>query len=244
MEIIVSRYNEDLQWTLDEPFCNYKYTVYNKGSNENFVKDNVNKIINVQNVGCEAHTYLYHIIHNYEKLEKITVFLVGSIEVPCKINKAIKTLELIQKTNQATFYAEYSENVYKHFYDFTIKFWGGTNDQNGKINCGYLHPCEFTPFHKWYENHFDKDDVVHCWSYNSIFSFDKQDILQHPKEKYEKLIKGLEKGINLEEGHYIERAWGAVFHPLIHTQIVYRCDDNCTTEEDETKSYNLDINVI
>ena len=38
VEIVVARYNEDLEWIKNEPFNKYKYTVYNKGPNENYVK--------------------------------------------------------------------------------------------------------------------------------------------------------------------------------------------------------------
>ena len=47
--IIISRYNEDLKWTLEEPFNKFRYIVYNKGENDNFEKSLVNKIINLKN---------------------------------------------------------------------------------------------------------------------------------------------------------------------------------------------------
>jgi hypothetical protein len=34
VEIIVSRYNEDLSWTQEAPFNLFHYTVYNKGTND------------------------------------------------------------------------------------------------------------------------------------------------------------------------------------------------------------------
>ena len=95
-----------------------------------------------------------------------------------------------------------------------------TNKENVKINNNAnLQPCRYRPFHQWYQHFFDIKNSIHYWSYNSIFSIDHRDILQHPKEKYEKLMEGLEIGNELEEGHYIERAWAAVFHPFVYTQI-------------------------
>jgi hypothetical protein len=222
IEIIVSRYNEDLAWTLMEPFCNYKYTVYNKGINENFEKKHVVNIIPLDNVGKEAHTYLYHIIQNYDKLSHITLFIPASINVHCKIYKVINTLQKIKETSEACFLAEYHDNIYELFKNFEIDYWLGTNRNNQQINTsGNLEPCSLRPFHKWYEHFFDKDNIISWWSYNSIFSLDKRDILQHPKERYMKLIEGLEKGNNLEEVHYIERAWVAVFYPLKFSKIYY-----------------------
>jgi len=50
VDIIIARYNEDLHWTLESPFNEYQYIVYNKGPNEHFEKANVKKVINIKNV--------------------------------------------------------------------------------------------------------------------------------------------------------------------------------------------------
>jgi len=225
MEIVVSRYNEDLKWTLQEPFCNYEYTVYNKGTNANFETSKVKKIISLENVGNECHTYLYHILLNYDnEISRITFFIPASIELHYKYNKIIKTLEKMRETDFTTafFLAEKCENVYEKFRDFQIDYWLGTNSKNQELNpSGYLEACEYRPFSKWFERFFNKDDIINWWSYNSIFAVDKRDILQHPRERYEDLIQGLKKGKNLEEVHYIERVWAAVFHPLTYTQTEY-----------------------
>ena len=87
IEIIVSRFNEDLNWTQEAPFNLFQYTVYNKGNNENFNKTNVKQIINIENVGRCDHTYLYHIIENYNNLSNIIVFFPGSLNLVFKKNK-------------------------------------------------------------------------------------------------------------------------------------------------------------
>jgi hypothetical protein len=46
----------------------------------------VKKIVNLPNVGKCDHTYLYHIINNYNNLSKILVFLPGSINMENKKN--------------------------------------------------------------------------------------------------------------------------------------------------------------
>ena len=84
INIIIARYNEDLKWTLEKPFDQFKYIVYNKGDNENFEKKNVKEIISLENVGKCDHTYLYHIIENYNNLADINVFLPGSLDLKYK----------------------------------------------------------------------------------------------------------------------------------------------------------------
>jgi hypothetical protein len=64
IEIIVSRYNEDLSWTTENTFNEFKYVVYNKGINDNFEKTNVKQIININNVGRESENYLNYIVTN------------------------------------------------------------------------------------------------------------------------------------------------------------------------------------
>ena len=56
VNIIVSRYNEKLAWTKKAPYNKYKYIVYNKGTNDDFEKKNVSKVLKLPNVGRESHT--------------------------------------------------------------------------------------------------------------------------------------------------------------------------------------------
>ena len=51
--------------------------IYNKGSTKVLNIKN-SSIINLPNVGYEAHTYLYHIVYNYDKLYNCILFLPGS----------------------------------------------------------------------------------------------------------------------------------------------------------------------
>ena len=73
IQIIISRFNEDLKWTLSYPFNKYKYIVYNKNpDNDDYEKQNVIKTIDIKNQGKCDHTYLYHVVHNYDSLKDIT----------------------------------------------------------------------------------------------------------------------------------------------------------------------------
>jgi len=76
LELVISRYNEDLTWLRDLPGTQSDVCakVYNKGHPlpPTFVG-----VTELPNVGREAHTYLHHIIENYETLADYTVFLQG-----------------------------------------------------------------------------------------------------------------------------------------------------------------------
>ena len=64
IELVVSRYNEDLEWLKEEPFNKYRVICYNKGKNDDFYKPPNMRIVNLENVGREGHTYIYHILYH------------------------------------------------------------------------------------------------------------------------------------------------------------------------------------
>ena len=70
IEIVIARYNEDLKWL--NPYISIA-TIYNKGSES----ECINNSIKLPNVGRESHTYLYHIINNYDNLADRTIFFQG-----------------------------------------------------------------------------------------------------------------------------------------------------------------------
>jgi hypothetical protein len=72
-EIVVARYNENLDWLKKiKKSKDIKITVYNKGPSDIDVP-----FIQLPNIGRESHTYLYHIINNYDKLADQTIFCQG-----------------------------------------------------------------------------------------------------------------------------------------------------------------------
>jgi hypothetical protein len=175
-------------------------------------------IFNLDNVGRCDHTYLYHIINNYNNLADITIFLPGSGNINVKLAKIKNLIRLIIKHNSAIFLPNnHCNNVKDELYNFTLDEWVSTDIQNKNLNPeSKLELSEIRPFGKWYEYYFN-DIIIHHITYFGIFSVDKRDILQHSKEYYEYLIKQLSNSSNPEVGHYFERAWCAVFYPMKHT---------------------------
>ena len=93
IKIIISRFNEDLSWMRENPFNKFRYIVYNKGINEQFEKCNVDEIVNLPNIGKCDHTYLYHIVNNYDNLNDINVFFPGCLNIEFKKNEAKQILK-------------------------------------------------------------------------------------------------------------------------------------------------------
>jgi hypothetical protein len=223
VSIIVARFNEDLQWTLEYPFNKFKYIVYNKGDNDNFEKANVIKIINIENVGKNDHTYLYHIVTNYDTLSNVVVFFPGSINIDYKKSKATQILNNIIKSNYTkAYFIGYSQsNIKDSFYNFQLDEWKTSDSQNFiKNDESKLQLAKIRPYGLWYKYFFG--NTIAKWStWWGIFSVDKRDIIQHPITRYQLLILTISNHSNPEAGHYIERSWGAIFFPLNYTQKIH-----------------------
>jgi hypothetical protein len=215
IEIIVSRFNEDLAWANEPPFSKYPVICYNKGINNNYKVNNLKKEVKLNNVGRESHTYLYHIINNYENLADITVFLPGSVntDIYNKWKRANILMNNIDTHDGSLFIGPKYKNVREDLYDFKINEYKSTNENNNLINhVNKLEMCSIRPYGKWYENKFPGIDIKYV-SYNGIFAVSKEDILKKTKKYYENLIEELTNHPNPEAGHYFERSWVAVFYP-------------------------------
>lgn len=70
MQVVVARYNEDIQWTRN---IKHPVVVYNKG-----VPFGIPNEILLLNVGREGHTFYHHIVENYDQLADHTAFLQGN----------------------------------------------------------------------------------------------------------------------------------------------------------------------
>jgi hypothetical protein len=220
IKIIVARYNEKLEWMKESPFNLFRYIVYNKGVNDDFEKCNVDTIIKLPNVGRCDHTYLYHIVNNYNNLNDINVFLPGCLNIEFKKNKAKKILYKIIKFKIAHIYAHKVNNIRQEFNTFTLDNWTSIDSANRTLNPeNKTYPAKLRPYGKWYKYMFG--DTKASWvCLHGIFSVHKLDIIKHSINRYIELLNAVAIHSNPEVGHYIERSWAAIFHPMIFTLVL------------------------
>jgi hypothetical protein len=83
-KVIVARYNENIDWL--KSILNY-CVIYNKGR-----KLNIQNEIMLDNIGRESHTYLHHIIQNYDQLEDVLVFTQANISDHCNCGNDVSYL--------------------------------------------------------------------------------------------------------------------------------------------------------
>ena len=73
IEVVVAHYNVDLTWIPSYAnIAGLKFTVYSKGATGK------ETAVALPNVGRESHTYLTHIVNNYDQLAPWTVFTQGT----------------------------------------------------------------------------------------------------------------------------------------------------------------------
>jgi hypothetical protein len=219
--IVIARYNEDLKWLNDKKFNKFKCIIYNKGVNDTFYKPPKSKVIKLKNVGMCDHTYLHHIVTNYDDLNKITIFLPGSADMEYKMVRVKKLFKEIHKRDKAVFlFNDEYNNIKEDLYNFTIDTWKVSHNKNNKLNTtNKLVPSSIRPFGKWFENKFGDTIATHI-SYYGIFSVSRKDITQKPKSYYVDLLNEINKVKNHETSHYFERSWEAVLYPLKYTDLV------------------------
>jgi len=226
VEIVVSRYNEDLSWLKNDPYNKYPVVVYNKSNNNNFLKTkNIYKVVNVKNVGRCDHTYLYHIIENYDNLADVTVFLPGSLDIANVPYKRINSTVILQEVekHKDTVFVGNKDDVRYYWYNFTMPEYKASDKRNVAINDETkTELAGIRPYGKWFDAHFPnfntKGSII---SYGGIFSVSREDIRNHPKSYYQDLIKELSNSSNPEAGHFFERAWYAIFYPYKNIKMVY-----------------------
>ena len=74
--LVISRYKENLDW-LNDINNDISVIVYNKAPFQ-LELDKKYKVINCENIGREAHTYIRYIVDNYYNLNELTYFAQGN----------------------------------------------------------------------------------------------------------------------------------------------------------------------
>lgn len=216
LEVCVARYNESTDWLANKEFASFSKTVYNKSSRAlSAGTPSSAKVYTLPNVGRESHTFLHHIIFNYDSLADVTLFLPGSC-MDEAMGKSHKTQEVVRKlltTKESVIFGAYYENVHQQFKGFTLGTWKGTNESNQETVVAECEPAAVRPFGRWYNANFG-DLKIQVVSYMSIFAVSKVHILQRPRSFYQTIYDSLSHHPNPEEGHFVERAWVAIFHAV------------------------------
>ena len=217
-QLVIAHYKEDLDWMNNFDLFPFDVTIYMKYHKELVTNDY--RCISLPNIGRCDHTYIYHIVENYDNLANIILFTpCGLSDIPIKLNKF---KFIYNNYAKATTYGIVSDGLIKSYlYDFTLDNWKSItpNNQN-KETYDYstcptcLVPASIRPYGKWAKTFLNLDivrGVNYTWCANGIFAVSKESILRYPKAFYERILQELSTGDNIEAGHYVERSYIQLF---------------------------------
>ncbi|MCQ9200701.1 MAG: DUF3431 domain-containing protein [Prochlorococcus marinus CUG1437] len=211
--LIIARYNENLEWL--KKHKDFKITVYNKGGD--LSDNNFFKVINLENIGRESHTWLYHIVNNYNHLNEINIFLQGKIDdLNCMVYK--NPNDYLKRINKYGFSVSRFGLLGPLHWDWNVnidkdirykKKW--ENNEISRSNIG---------FRNFSKKLFPEIPLFVATSYSGCFAVKKEAIQMNDLHFYQKLLDVLSQNKNPIEGHYMERLWCYIFtrnRPLIES---------------------------
>lgn len=208
--LIIARYTEDISWARD---FGRDIIIYNKGDRATIPEDLQEFVTDLPNVGRESHTYLKFITDNYTKIDpdKVYTFTQG------RWNDHNVDLKKLQEIPDGL---DHSRNLL----DSTV--WGRSCMSAYDFRIAHYIDDYTTPtiknenYGEWYTR-VVQQPFPHYYFYvypNAIFALKGSAILRYPRELYIRLLEEVDKEINPEAGHYIERTWSKLF--AMRTNIV------------------------
>ena len=193
--IVIAKYNEDTTWTtkLQKPDTNC--IVYSKGPHSHPLE------INLPNVGRESHTYVYHIVNNYETLANVTVFLQGN---PFDHLPGGGIDQLLKEASSHP--SGLSQNALVHDVGCNNAYYGFTIHNH--MGCKVSPFLNNQPFGIWLKQTcniaYQKSPR---WYIGACFAATRRAIQSVPLETWKVILKSLEYDANPVTGHYMERSW-------------------------------------
>ncbi|KIW95380.1 uncharacterized protein Z519_03964 [Cladophialophora bantiana CBS 173.52] len=236
LDLVIANYNESLTW-----LSTYSHlaTVYSKGKLPPDLSI-FREVMTLPNWGRESHTYLHHIVHNYDNLADVTLFLQGNIHDMNDGTPAHTDLDLDEIVGMAKQLADMPDILGSRGVNAQYQPQGGVLPL-GKINSfvdwdgvrylpGWierrgkgLRRSQYSPEQFWNyicngtaDNKDPRWTAVPAeikWTQGALFAVTRQTIQRRPRAVYERAYNYFHSlaDINPEEGHYMERFWLALF---------------------------------
>jgi len=211
--LVVARYREDLEWV--DAFD--RYTIYNKGRDDLSSKHRKNSI-RLKNLGREGHSYINHVINNYDNLEDIIIFSQGNYvdHIPCEPDEFLE--RMIEDIDQVGFSTKLRRRgpVGSNHRNFTLHEYRGPLKSKIPYDLG-----------GWWELT-TGEAYVRSKSvfWNSFFAVRKDFILKRSIEGYKNILSTLDWSENPMEAHFCERTWFNIFNlPLSYVIEDYKAPE-------------------
>lgn len=195
-QLVISRFEEKLNWLNNVLIYFDEIVIYNKGSSKiDVVSEKIKEIV-LPNVGRESHSFLYHIIKNYNQFFKYAyiVFVQGNPFDHCSDFISIIT-NRDNYANKPFYFARESNEKMNFYYEPIEK----------------VHPIGL-PMINFYYHIFCTEEVDKLpQSRNSQMILPIKNIRFRSIEFYKHLLNFVNKSPNPLEGYILERLWIPIF---------------------------------
>ena len=173
------------------------------------------RVYPLQNLGREADTYLHHLCEQYDCLAAVTLLLPASCMNEVKSEHTRQLVERAVGTRSSVLAGQWIvPTVRGRLGPFMIKKWQGLDSKNAShLPTVAVLPSTRRPYSVWYDHYFP-DTTVNVVCYYSMLAVAAAHVQQHPVQRYRDLLAEVRVHSNPETGHYMERSWAAVFHPI------------------------------
>lgn len=183
-----------MDWTDSFGTC----TIYNKG------RDDLSSLqrersVRLPNVGREAHTYIWHIVENYDRLEDIMIFSQGGYRahIPCSPNDFLARALDVGDRGFSVNLVDMRSGVGSNARDFVLR-WHGVD----------LYTKEPYDLGTWWERTTGEAWIRSRSVYwTAHFAVRREFILKRSRDSYRRLLSTLDWCTNPMEAHFCERAW-------------------------------------
>lgn len=201
--LVIAKFNEDLSWI--ELLREFEVTVYSKLAGE---RNPSYKIL--LNIGRESHTYLHHIVTNYNCMPDLCVFCQGNPFDHCpdfveRISRLIPKLGYVALSSNEALFDAYA---YPQLSNSPLSLAGLCFAEYFETVLGHKAPALFYA------------------RMNGLFAVDRETIQRRPLSFYQRCLTLLQGAteeqslklldLNSVDGHFFERLWHFIFNPDWH----------------------------
>ena len=214
--VVVTRYNEYIDWIryivdkVDTIF------IYNKGPNTNFFNHfditmytSKIKFFTLPNIGRIDHTLAYHIVEHWDNLPETLVNLPGSVMMCQKKGHYLSAI--IKRVNSMDKYSGFfGPRFHKVGNNFNYSIDNYQAEGMCNRNGNKFVKSEYPDFQAWKKAIIDEHPMSYI-AMRGMFAVSRANITHIDKAVYERLKLSLSVGDNIENGHFAERIWAHLF---------------------------------
>jgi hypothetical protein len=207
VELVVARHTEDLRWLRRVPRT-ISITVYDKGaepvlSDDLLAREGL-RVSFLPNVGREAHSYLTHLVENYDTLASVTIFCQGHpFDHAPDFHERLRAIAMGEEKPSSFLWYGFLDETDDPCGKKLFVPWS-KNPERRELSTGVLYELLFG----------EPSPDVFCFRGGAQFAVSGEAVRRRPREFYEK-AKKLSLEIH-DAAHSLERMWDRFFgKPLI-----------------------------